>query len=396
MTTILSSWRNPHRLLMGPGPSNVHPRILLAMGQQTIGHLDPSLFPLMDEIQHGLRRLFGTRNRVTFPVSGTGMAGMEACLSNLLEPGDRAVVGVHGFFGERLCEVAGRCGAEVTRIDSEWGRPLNPDRMAEAIRNVRPRLVAFVHAETSTGVLQAVEEIAAAARDAGALVVLDTVTSLGGIPVELDRWGVDAAYSGTQKCVGCPSGLSPASFSDAAMERIRGRRGPVQSFYLDVSLLSQYWGSERPYHHTVPANMLFALAEALALIDEEGLEARQERHRRNAGALREGLEAMGLRLFAQPGCRLPSLTTVCIPDGVEDLPVRQALLDRHNVEIGGGLGPVRGKVWRIGLMGYGSAAANVLQFLSALEAVLRDHGARVGSGVAAASAALSASGPRSE
>ncbi len=384
----MSTWRSPYRILMGPGPSSSHPRVLLAMAQQTVGHLDPEFIRLMDQVQEGLRTLFGTRNRLTFPISGTGMAGMETCLVNLVEPGDRLVAGVCGFFGERLCEIAGRCGGEVKRVEAEWGTALDEERVAVAVRDVRPKVVVCVHAETSTGVLQPVETIAAAAREAGALMVLDTVTSLGGVPVRLDDWGVDAAYSGTQKCVGAPSGLSPASFSDRAVETVRARRRPVQSFYLDLPLLERYWGSDRLYHHTMPANMVFALGEALALIAEEGLEARYARHARHAAALHAGLEAMGLRLFAAPEVRHPPLTTVWIPEGVEDLPVRQRLLSDFNLEIGGGLGPVKGRIWRIGLMGHASTPANVLCFLGALHRILLDAGAKVGSGLDAAAEAL--------
>ncbi|MBI3912268.1 MAG: alanine--glyoxylate aminotransferase family protein [Armatimonadetes bacterium] len=385
------TWISPERVLMGPGPSNIHPRVLRAMAQQTIGHLDPHFLVLMDRVGEGLRHLFQTRNPVTLAISGTGMSGMEACLVNLVEPGDRVVVGVHGYFGERLVDLAARVGGEVTRVEVEWGRALDPAALIDAVRRVRPALVACVHAETSTGVLQPVEEIAAAAREAGALMLLDTVTSLGGVEVRIDDWGVDAAYSGTQKCVGCPSGLAPVTFSERAMERVRRRSTRVPSFYFDLALLSQYWGTERIYHHTAPANMLFGLNEALDMIAAEGLEVRYARHQRNARALRAGLQAMGLRLFADEAYWLPSLTTVCIPEGVNDLPVRQALLRDWNLEIGGGLGPVRGRVWRIGLMGHTSSPANVLYALHGLHSVLAGLGVSLPDGLAAAAQALEAS-----
>jgi len=381
-------WRSPERVLMGPGPSTSHPRVLRAMAQQTIGHLDPDFLALLDRIRAGLQRLFQTENAVTFAVSGTGMAGMETCMTNLVAPGDRVLVGVHGFFGERLADLARRCGGVVTRVEAPWGQPLPIDEMVAAIRRERPAVVACVHAETSTGVLQPVEEIAAAAREAGALMLLDTVTSLGGVEVRVDAWGIAAAYSGVQKCIGCPSGLAPVTFSPAAIAKRQARPDPFPSFYFDVALLAQYWGQERTYHHTAPANMLFALHEALQMIEEEGLAARFTRHRRNARALRAGLQAMGLRLFANERYWLPSLTTVWIPDGVDDAAARQALLREWNLEIGGGLGPVRGRIWRIGLMGHASHPANVFYALTAIRSVLRSAGVEVGDGLAAAAAAL--------
>jgi alanine-glyoxylate transaminase/serine-glyoxylate transaminase/serine-pyruvate transaminase len=303
------------------------------------------------------------------------------------------LVGVNGVFGERMCDVACRCGAEVTRVEAPWGRALDPEAVRKAAREARPRLLAFVHAETSTGVLQPVAEIAAAARETEALLLMDCVTSLGGgAPVRVDEWGVEVAYSGTQKCLSCPPGLAPVTFGERALAALDQRTAPVQSWYLDLSMIRRYWTGERFYHHTAPINMLYGLRESLRLIHEEGLERRVERHRRHAEALWAGLEAMGLRLFVPREIRLPSLTTVWIPEGVEDVPVRQALLKEANLEIGGGLGDVKGKVWRIGLMGETSTPANVLNLLSWLERLLKRGGAKVGSGLEAAQEVLSGAG----
>lgn len=342
------------RLLLGPGPSNVHPRVLAAMARPLLGHLDPAFLAEVDEVQERLRRIFGTTNPLTIPLSCTGSGGMEACLANLLEPADPIVVGVAGVFGERLCEVAARIGARVTRVDAEPGTVLDANAMDEAIWRERPRVVAFVHAETSTGALQPVAEIAAAARAAGALVVLDCVTSLGGLSVDLDEWGIDAAYSGTQKCLSCPPGLSPASFGPRARERVASRSRPVQSWYFDTSLLSAYYGTERVYHHTAPISAIFGLAEALRLVDEEGLPARFERHRLAAGALLRGLEPLGFVPLVAERHRLPMLTSVTLPERVQaggEAALRRRLLDRHGIEVGGGLGKLAGRIWRIGLMG---------------------------------------------
>jgi alanine-glyoxylate transaminase/serine-glyoxylate transaminase/serine-pyruvate transaminase len=386
--TIGAEWHPPQRVLMGPGPSNVHPRVLQAMAQSTIGHLDPAFTALMDDTMALLRQVFRTENAFTMPASGTGSAGMETCFVNVLEPGDRAVVGVNGVFGERMCDVAGRCGAEVTRVEAPWGRIVPPDAFIEAIRRVRPKVAAIVHAETSTGVLQPLDGFAAAAREAGALLLLDCVTSLGGVPVRIDEWGVDLCYSGTQKCLSCPPGLSPITLNDRALGALEARRTKVQSWYLDLSMIRRYWTGERLYHHTAPVNAIYGLREALRLVLEEGLEAREARHARHAAALRAGLEAMGMRLFAEEGRRLPSLTTVWIPEGADDAAARGALLSEFDLEVGGGLGEVRGKVWRLGLMGHTSTPANVFFALAAIEQVLGRQGCRIGSGLAAAQAAL--------
>lgn len=359
----------PRRLLLGPGPSNVHPRVLRALSQPLVGHLDPAFLAVLDEVQEGLRTLFGTRNPLTLPISATGSAGMEACLVNLLEPGDTAVIGVAGVFGGRMAEVATRAGAHVTRVETAWGTALDPAAMAEAIEQVRPRVVAFVHAETSTGVLQPVEAIARSARDAGALVVLDCVTSLAGVPVELDRWGIDAAYSGSQKCLSCPPGLSPVSFSDRAVERIQARERPVQSWFLDLSLLASYFGDERVYHHTAPVSAILGLAEALQMILDEGMETRIARHQGASEALIEGLAPLGFTPLVDAEVRLPMLNALQLPETVTDrgeAAVRRTLLDRYGIEVGGGLGALAGRIWRIGLMGENARVINVEALLFAL------------------------------
>jgi alanine-glyoxylate transaminase/serine-glyoxylate transaminase/serine-pyruvate transaminase len=361
----------PRRLLLGSGPSNVHPRVLRAMAQPMVGHLDPAFLALLDRVQAALRRLFGTENELTLPLSATGSAGMEACLVNLLEPGDDVVVGVAGVFGERMAEVARRAGARVTRVETDWGTPLSETAMADAIARVRPRVVSFVHAETSTGVRQPIEAIATAARDAGALVVLDCVTSLGGIPVTLDSWGVDAAYSGTQKCLSCPPGLSPVSFSARAVDHVRARKTPVQSWFLDVSLLAGYFGGapERVYHHTAPVSAILGLAEGLRIVEEEGMEVRVARHRTAAAQLIEGVAEFGFTpLVAEPH-RLPMLTTLRLPEVVVErgeAALRRALLERYGIDVSGGLGKLAGHVWRVGLMGENARLINVEALLFAL------------------------------
>jgi alanine-glyoxylate transaminase/serine-glyoxylate transaminase/serine-pyruvate transaminase len=357
------------------------------MSTPLIGHLDPEFLVLMDGIRRLLQLVFQTRNELTIPISGTGSAGMEACLVNLIEPGDEVIVGVNGVFGTRMTDVAERCGAKVTKVEAPWGRVIDPADVAKALRQVaKPKLVGIVHAETSTGAWQPLEEISKMARDAGALFVVDAVTSLGGCPVRIDDWHIDACYSGTQKCLSCPPGLSPVTLGPRAVEALRNRRTKVQSWYLDLTMIEKYWGSDRVYHHTAPITMNYALYEALRIIDEEGLEPRWERHRRNYEALKAGLAALGLQLAAQENHQLWTLNSVTIPAGVDDLQVRRELLERFSIEIGGGLGPLKGKTWRIGLMGESSTAGNVLLVLSALERVLTKVGHRVdvGAGVAAA------------
>ena len=358
------------RVLMGPGPSDVPPEVLAALARPTIGHLDPAFLKILDETQEMLREVYGTHNALTLPISATGSAGMETCFVNLVEPGDRVLICRHGVFGGRMAEVARRCGAEVTVVDAPWGRAIDPDDVARAAKSGAFKVLAIVHAETSTGVLQDLEPFRAIADSCGALFLVDAVTSLGGVPVELDRHGVDAAYSGTQKCLSCPPGLSPVSFSERAREIIAGRTIPAQSWYLDLSLIGQYFGGERVYHHTAPVNMVVALHEALRLVLEEGLGARYERHRTQARSLYDGLEALGLELIVPAEIRLPPLTLVRVPDGVDDAAVRRRLLTEHDLEIGGGLGEFKGKAWRIGLMGASATAEHVELCLSALRDAL--------------------------
>ncbi len=359
----------PRRLLLGPGPSNVHPRVRAAMAQPMLGHMDPRFLEILDEVQASLRRLFGTQNPMTLPLSGTGSAGMEACFVNLLEAGDRIVIGVAGVFGERMCEVATRIGAQVTRVETPPGTILSDAAMAEAIERVSPRVVAFVHAETSTGVCQPVEAIARTARDAGAFVVLDCVTSLGGLPLAVDRWGIDATYSATQKCLSCPPGLSPATFSPRAVERVGERTTPVQSWYLDLDLLGGYVGNERRYHHTAPVSAIFGLAETLRMVEEEGMEIRTKRHAECGHALVEGLLPLGFTPLVEAAHRLPMLVAVSLPDSIRrsgEAALRRRLLDSYGIEVGGGLGSLAGSIWRIGLMGENARLTSVESLLHVL------------------------------
>jgi alanine-glyoxylate transaminase/serine-glyoxylate transaminase/serine-pyruvate transaminase len=356
---------------MGPGPSDVHPRVLKAMSTPLIGHLDPDFLTIMNETKMMLQEVFQTKNEFTIALSGTGSAGMEACLVNLLEPGDKALVCVNGLFSERMVEIVKRCQAEPIIIESEWGTIVKPGQVEEALKKAgRVKLIAVVHAETSTGACQPLEEISALAKKSGALFVVDTVTSLGGIPVKVDEWQIDATYSGTQKCLSCPPGLSPVSFSERAFTVINDRKYKIQSWYLDVQLLRNYWGKERFYHHTAPISMVYALRESLRLVLEEGLENCFNRHQLHSKALVAGLEAMGLKMVVLASYRLPELNAVYIPEGINDAMVRSALLNEYGIEIGGGLGKFKGKVWRVGLMGYSSKKANVMLFLSALEDIL--------------------------
>ena len=384
----------PSRILLGPGPSNVHPRVNQAMIAPMLGHLDPAFLKIMDETKELLRAVFRTRSEETIAVSGTGSAGMEAAVANLLEPGDRALVCINGFFGGRIAEMADRYGAEVTRVEADWGAIIEPEAVEAALKAAgRTKLVAIVHAETSTGVRQPLEEIARLAHDHGALLLADTVTSLGGCELAIDDWGIDAAYSATQKCLSCPPGLAPLTLGPRAAEALRSRETKVRSWYLDLTLLDNYWGGKRAYHHTAPISMVYALREALTLAVEEGLDARIARHQRHGEALWAGLEAMGLALHAPREYRLPVLTTVRIPEGIDDAKLRRALLLDHGIEIGGGLGPLAGKVWRIGLMGHSSSAENILAVLASLEQELSAQGFGLdkGAGAAAADRVLGAS-----
>lgn len=351
----------------------VAPSVLEAMSKPLVGHLDPAFVGMMDEIKAMLRSVFRTENRMTFPVSGTGSAGMEFCFVNLVEPGDEVVVGINGVFGGRMADVAERCGAKVIRVESEWGRIIEPAQIAAAVDGRKPKLVAVVHAETSTGALTPIPEISRIAHEAGALMLVDTVTSLGGCPVEIDEWDVDAVYSGTQKCLSCPPGLAPVSLSERALEIATTRRTKVQSWYLDVNLLASYWGAERVYHHTAPISMNYALHEALRLVLEEGLEARFARHERNHLRLKEGLAELGLELASQPGHQLWQLNSVRVPDGVDEAAVRARMLNDFGIEIGAGLGPLKGRVWRIGLMGESSTSDSVEIALNALGQILSEN-----------------------
>ncbi len=372
---------------MGPGPSDIPPRVLAALGAPTVGHLDPYFLQIMDETQTMLRQLFRTQNQLTLAVSGTGSAGMETCVVNLIEPGDRMLVCVNGVFGTRMADVAGRAQAQVTTIERAFGEVFTPDEVADAVKRVSPKVVGIVHAETSTGARQPMEEITRIVHDAGALLLMDCVTSLGGIAVEIDGWQVDAAYSGTQKCLSCPPGLAPVTFSPRALELIQTRKSKIASWYLDMKLVSNYWSDKsRAYHHTAPINMNYALHEALRTVLEEGLEARHARHLRNHRALKAGLAALGIDYAVAEPYQLPMLNAVKIPGGVDDKAVRTQLLNEFGIEIGGGLGPMAGKTWRIGLMGETSSRRNVLVFLAALEACLTGQGCKVspGAGIAAA------------
>jgi alanine-glyoxylate transaminase/serine-glyoxylate transaminase/serine-pyruvate transaminase len=371
MTT--SNELNPTgRFLMGPGPSDAHPRVLKAMATPLIGHLDPEFIKIMDEVKDMLRRLFKTKNDLTFAVSATGSAGMETCFVNLLEPGDEALVCVNGVFGNRMSDIVERCGAKLIRVDAPWGNPVDPSDVKKALAKCSPKLVAIVHAETSTGVLQPLEEISTMTHDIGALMLVDTVTSLGGTDVRVDDWRIDAVYSGTQKCLSAPPGLSPVSFSAAAIKAMEQRKTKVQSWYLDLSMVRKYWaGAQRTYHHTAPISLIYSLHEALRLIFEEGLDARFERHLRNHELLRDGLEEMGFEFIPAPQYRLPMLNAVRIPDGVDDLTVRQRLLNEFNIEIGGGLGEFAGKAWRIGLMGNSCTVNHVNMLLAALKEIIQ-------------------------
>jgi len=363
------------RILMGPGPSDCPSRVLKAMATPLIGHLDPDFLDIMDETQELLRWLLRTKNRLTIPVSGTGSAGMEACFVNVVEPGDEVVVCVNGVFGTRMCDIVERIGGKLVRVDAPWGEIVPPEKVKEALGKCsKPKVVAIVHAETSTGVRQPVEEISEMAHEADALFLLDAVTSLGGRPVEVDEWGVDMCYSGTQKCLSCPPGLSPVSFSSRAIEALNSRNSKVVSWYLDMSMVQKYWGAERVYHHTAPISAVYGLREGLRLIYEEGLEARFARHNLNHRALVAGLEAMGLKMLVEPDYRLPMLNAVCAPEGIEEAKVRKRVLERFGIEIGGGLGDFKGRIWRIGLMGESSKPKNVLLCLTALAETLIEFG----------------------
>jgi alanine-glyoxylate transaminase / serine-glyoxylate transaminase / serine-pyruvate transaminase len=364
----------PLRKLMGPGPLNIHPRVYQALTSPVIGHLDPAYLKVLDQVAELLRMVFRTKNRVTNAAPGTGTSGMESCVTNIIEPGDPVLVCVSGYFGDRMRQIVERQEAKVTLFEGEWGKPVDLERIEKVLKETRQKVIGLVHAETSTGVLQPMAELAALAKEHGTMILLDTVTSLGGVDVRIDEWGVDAAYSCSQKCIGCAAGLAPVTFSDRAVESVRRRKHPVRSWYLDISLLDKYWGTERVYHHTSSSTLNYGLLEALRLIEEEGLEERIRRHTLNHKALVAGVEAMGLEMLVAPEYRLPSLNTVKIPAGVDDIKVRTYLLETYNLEIGGGLGALKGKVWRVGLMGYSSSAENLLFFISAIGQALALQG----------------------
>ena len=377
----------PARILMGPGPCNVDPRVLLSMAKPLLGHLDPEFIKIMHRIQELLRPIFGTKNDLTLPISGTGSAGMEAAFVNLVEPGDKVLVCVNGYFGERMTHVAERLTNNLRVLPGTWGAPFDPAVIEKEIKSFQPRVLALVHAETSTGVLQPMEDLGNILKKyPDTYLLVDAVTSLGGHPVKVDEWGIDACYSGSQKCLSSPPGLAPITFSPRAVEKINKRSQKAYSFYLDMSVLGKYWGKDQTYHHTAPISMNYALLESLRIIHEEGLENRFERHRRNHLGLVRGIEAMGLKMLVAEPYRLWSLNTVVIPDGIDDLKARKKLLTEYNLEIGGGLGSLKGKIWRVGLMGYSSSEANAIFFLTALEQALREQGFEVPRGAGATAA----------
>ena len=374
------------RVLLGPGPSDVDPRVLEALSRPTIGHLDPAFMEILNDIRGLLQYTFRARNEMTLAISGTGSAGMETCVVNLIESGDPMLVCINGVFGKRMADVAERAGAKVTTIEIEWGKVFDPDQIRQAIKNVKFKVVGIVHAETSTGAGQPIEEISRIVHEHGALLIVDTVTSLGGMKVEVDKWQIDACYSGSQKCLSCPPGLSPVTFSEAAVKILDQRRSKVQSWYLDLTMIRQYWGAERLYHHTAPINMNYALLEALKIVKEEGLEKRWARHLANHQILKAGLAAIGIKYVTQAGYELPMLNAIAIPPGADDLAVRKQLLNEFGIEIGGGLGVFKGNAWRIGLMGAASTRSNVLLFLAALEKCLAEQGVKFDRGASIAAA----------
>jgi alanine-glyoxylate transaminase/serine-glyoxylate transaminase/serine-pyruvate transaminase len=382
---MFQSFNPTVRTLMGPGPSDVNPRILRAMGNPTIGHLDPEFIRLMDEIKTLLQFAFQTSNELTIPVSAPGSAGMETCFVNLVEPGDKVVVCQNGVFGTRMADNVRRLGGEVVIVEDDWGRAVDAQKLEDALKeNPDTKIVAFVHAETSTGVCSDAKSLCQIAASHGCLSIVDCVTSLAGCEVNLDDWGADAAYSGTQKCLSCAPGLSPISFSNRAVEAIKSRKSPVSSWFLDLNLVMGYWGQgqTRAYHHTAPVNALYGLHEALIILEEEGLSSSWDRHTRNHLALKAGTEALGLSFIVPEDERLPQLNAITIPDGVDEATIRRELLDQFNLEIGAGLGALAGKVWRIGLMGYASNPKNVLLCVTALESVLSQYNAHINKGVA--------------
>ena len=370
MDTAYKDLSLPQRVLLGPGPSNVPERVMKAMASPVVGHLDPTFLVVMEEVQEMLRSVFMTANHFTIPVSGTGSAGMEAALVNTIEEGDNALVCVNGVFGERMCDIVERCGGILRRVDAKWGTSIDPEQVLTALEEFPADIVTIVHAETSTGVLQPLEEISKITHEKDALLVVDAVTSLGGAPLKIDEWEIDVCYSGTQKCLSCPPGLAPVTFSPRAVEKLEKRSQKVQSWYLDMTMIRKYWGSDRVYHHTAPISMIYALRESLRIVLEEGLVKRWERHQKLHRNLVAGLENLGLKMLVDEKFRTPMLNSVIIPSGADDALIRKRLLEEYNTEIGSGLGPLKGKIWRIGLMGHSCTQENVDHILSALKSLL--------------------------
>ena len=383
-TLDIDSFHPPHRILLGPGPSDLHPQVKSALAQDVIGYLDPIFVTMMEELKTLMRYAFQTKNALTFPMSGPGSVGMEACFVNLVEPGDKVIVCRNGVFGGRMIENVERCGGTAIIVEEDWGKPVDPQKLEDALKaNPGVAVVAFVHAETSTGAQSDAQALCDIARKYDALTIVDTVTSLGGTPVLVDAWGADAVYSATQKCLSCTPGLSPVTFSDRAIAKLKARKTRVQSWFMDLNLVLDYWSAgQRTYHHTAPGNSLYGLHEALRLLAAEGLEHSWARHQRHHEALKAGLDTLGLKFVVAEGARLPQMNAVWVPEGVDDKLVRQTLLDEYSVEIGAGLGPLAGKIWRFGLMGYSAREENVLGALSAMEMVLDANGIQVEQGAA--------------
>jgi len=383
----ITTFYPPQRTLMGPGPSDTHPRVLTAMARPTLGHLDPVFTDMMEELKSLLRYAFQTANQMTFPVSGPGSVGMEMCFVNMITPGDKVIVCRNGVFGSRMLENVERCGGVAVVVEDQWGKPVDPQKVEDALKqNPDTKIVAFVHAETSTGALSDAKTLCEIAHRHNCLTIVDTVTSLGGSPLKVDEWKIDAIYSGSQKCLSCPPGLSPVSFSDRVIELVKNRKVKVQSWFMDLNLVLGYWGATRTYHHTAPTNALYALHEALFMLYEEGIEHAWARHQRNHKALKAGLETLGTKFLVEEKYRLPQLNSVYVPTGVDEKEVRRRLLAEYNLEIGAGLGDFAGRIWRFGLMGYSSKIENVMLCLNSLETVFANMGKKIDIGAAEAAA----------